>query len=146
MVKTILFDWKRTLYNPESRGLIEGAEEVLAKLGDKDLNLYLIGKDPEGSMPMEVERLKVAKWFTAIHFVKDSKADEDIARFIIEPSQTVVVGDRVRSEIEVGNRLGAITVHVAQGKFADELPLSQEQVPTYTIATIIELPELIEQL
>lgn len=146
MVNAIIFDWKRTLYDPEKRELIDGSRDVLTTLGTEGLDLYLVGKDPDSTMRGEVIRLEVARWFTSIHFVTGSKSDEDFYQFIREPSQTVVVGDRVRSEIEVGNRIGAITVHIAAGKFADERPLSPGQVPDYSVHNINELPGLIEKL
>ena len=51
----------------------------------------------------------------------------------------MVVGDRVRSEIEVGNRLGMITIQVKQGIFADELPETDIQKPSHIVATLYEV-------
>ncbi len=148
MAELIIFDWKRTLYDPDCRELIPNARNVLQGLGVLGLKLFLVGKDDVGDMLSETERLGVAEMFKGIHFVKESKADDDIAQFIdsSHPEQAVVVGDRVRSEIEVGNRLGLTTVWVRQGRFAEEIPLYPEQIPDYTIHSIIELMPLVERL
>ncbi len=37
-----------------------------------------------------------------------------------DPKKTIFIGDRVRSELEIGNKLGATTIWVKQGIFADE--------------------------
>jgi ribonucleotide monophosphatase NagD (HAD superfamily) len=92
-------------------------------------------------MPEEVERLGVAHHFDEIHFVRDGKSDDDIGRYIDHnhPERSVVVGDRVRSEIEVGNRLGAITIQLKQGIFADELPETDIQKPNHIVETLQEV-------
>lgn len=148
MIESMIFDWKRTLYDPEERKLTEGAMSVLSKLREKELKLYLVGKDTVGDMPTEVERLDVRRYFNATHFVDNSKNDEDIARFLNldHPERTIVVGDRVRSEIEIGNRLGALTIQVVQGKFADESPEIDTQEPTYKIKCLSNLMAIICQL
>lgn len=148
MVEVVIFDWKRTLYDPESRTLISGAREVLNTLGARGLTLQLVGKDPVGDMHAEASRLGVAACFQAIHFVENTKTDDDIGRYIDpnNPRASIVVGDRVRSEIAVGNRLGAQTVWVERGKFASETPLTAEQVPNYIISDIIELIPLTETI
>lgn len=148
MAELVVFDWKRTLYDPERKVLIEGSLSVLQHLGIKGLRMYLVGKDSGGDMLDEVRRLGVSAFFQAIHFVKESKTDDDIGQFINpdSPEEAVVVGDRVRSEITVGNRLGATTVWVEQGRFASEQPVMPEQIPDYTIRDIVELVPLCENL
>lgn len=141
MIESVIFDWKRTLYSPDDRELITGANELLSKLGEASIKLYLVGKDKTGDMPEEVERLGVAHYFDEIHFVRDGKSDDDIGRYIDRnhPEKSVVVGDRVRSEIEVGNRLGAITIQVKQGIFADELPETDIQKPNLIVEALQEV-------
>lgn len=148
MIEVVIFDWKRTLYDPESQNLITGSLETLQYLGSRGIRLCLVGKDPVGNMPHEVDRLGVADYFTAINFVDDSKADEDIGRFIDpeHPECALVVGDRVRSEIEIANQLGAQTAWIRNGKFASELPQTDTQIPSYTLGAITELSALFDKL
>lgn len=44
MIKSIIFDWKRTLYGPDNKTLLEGTKELLLFLKKKNIPLYLIGK------------------------------------------------------------------------------------------------------
>ncbi len=148
MPEVIIFDWKRTLYDPENKALIEGAAEVLQYLGTTGIELYIVGKDQIGDMPEEIERLGISSLFRAIHFIRETKTMNDMGQFVAadHPELAFVVGDRVRSEIAVGNQLGATTVWVRAGKFADELPVDPIQIPDFTINTIAELPSLIDSL
>lgn len=36
-VSNVIFDWKRTLYDPESKQLIDGAVEILKAIKDKNI-------------------------------------------------------------------------------------------------------------
>ena len=148
MIEIAIFDWKRTLYDPESQDLIEGSLEALQHLGSRGIKLFLVGKDPSGDMPNEIDRLDVASYFSAINFVSTAKTDDDIGRFVdpTHPDHSLVIGDRVRSEIEVGNRLGATTVWIKNGRFTSELPQTNTQIPSHTLAAITELPPLFDAL
>jgi FMN phosphatase YigB (HAD superfamily) len=148
MIETVIFDWKRTLYDPESKSLISGAIDALQYLGASGIKLYLVGKDPTNEMTDEPERLGVSGYFQVVQFVTETKTDDDLGQFIDpeKPDHTAVIGDRVRSEIAVGNRLGAQTIWVQNGKFAAETPKIPEQSPDYTITDISELPNLFDSI
>lgn len=62
MIKTIIFDWKRTLYDPDTGVLIEGALDFLEYLKNKNIPMVLIGKGGE-DMNEEVDRLGVRYYF-----------------------------------------------------------------------------------
>jgi ribonucleotide monophosphatase NagD (HAD superfamily) len=145
-MKTIIFDWKRTLYDPENRCLIKGTIKLLKMLKRKNPSLILIGKGGE-DMSQEVKRLKLENYFSTIVF-KDKKDIEVFKSFVSknEPKSTVIVGDRVRSEIEIGNCLKATTIWIKQGKFANELPINEKQQPTFTVFSLSELNNLLAKL
>ncbi|QQS20436.1 HAD hydrolase-like protein [Candidatus Saccharibacteria bacterium] len=63
-----------------------------------------------------------------------------------DAKQTVFIGDRVRSELAVGNVLGATTIWVKQGKFANELPELDSEKPTSTVASLTEVKNLLTKL
>jgi FMN phosphatase YigB (HAD superfamily) len=53
------------------------------------------------------------------------------------PSREIaVVGDRIREEIALGNRMGMRTVWYRAGKFADELPEGEDQEPWATVTSL----------
>ena len=61
-IQRVVFDWKRTLYDPDSGQLIDGAWELLEFLQEKKIPMILIGKGGE-DMNQEVERLGVKFFF-----------------------------------------------------------------------------------
>lgn len=144
MVNNIIFDWKRTLYNPDDGTLINGAKEILDMLKEKNVSLTLIGKG-SAEMHAEVKRLGVEKYFTNIVFQDGLKEDSLFEPYVSkdDPSTTLVVGDRVRSELAVGKSLGATTVWVRQGKFSTEEPENENQKPDYVVATLLEAKNLL---
>lgn len=137
---TIIFDWKRTLYDPESKKLITGALKILKLLTTKWSKVILIGKGGD-EMYQEVKRLKIKKYFSKIIFQEGKKDMMIFSQFISikNPRLTMVVGDRVQSEIEIGNTLKATTIWIKNGKFSEELPLSKIQEPTFTLNSLVEL-------
>lgn len=139
MIKNIIFDWKRTLYDPDTKELIAGALDVLEKIKDMGVLAVLIGKGGE-DMSLEVDRLNVRGYFQDIVFAQGDKDPNVFAKYISKekPEDTFIIGDRVRSELEIGNVLGATTIWVKQGKFASELPENDGQQPDYTVSSLAE--------
>lgn len=146
-MKTCIFDWKRTLYDPQTHGLIDGALDVLKWLQSQQAKVVLIGKGTQ-DMYDEVDRLGVKAYFSYIHFREGPKDISLYTQFIDipRPKDTVIIGDRITSEISVGNSLGATTIWIRQGKFADEAPTQPQQQPNHTITALPELVPLLTQL
>lgn len=143
MIKTIIFDWKRTLYDPDTKSLMDGVLELLEFVKSKDISMILLGKGGD-DMYEEVDKLKVRKYFKDIVFAQGDKDINVFKTFVTtNPQETVFVGDRVRSELEIGNNLGAITIWVKQGKFATEDPENEYQEPIFTVKTLKDVQELL---
>jgi FMN phosphatase YigB (HAD superfamily) len=138
MIYSIIFDWKRTLYDPGKASLVDGVVEVLDFLSVQNIPLFLIGKGQQ-EMHDEVTRLGISKFFQDIVFVKESKDPKDFLKYIdlYNPKNTVVIGDRIKSEIKIGNSIGATTIWVKKGKFANEEAESDEEKPDYIISNLI---------
>jgi beta-phosphoglucomutase-like phosphatase (HAD superfamily) len=86
-ISSIIFDWKRTLYDPDSSTLIDGAVELLEFLANHNIPLYLIGKGNQ-EMHNETARLGVAKYFTEILFVEGFKDPQDFINSLTHKTQT----------------------------------------------------------
>ena len=144
MIEAIIFDWKRTLYDPDNKTLIDGTKEILEMLQDKKIPLTLIGKG-NVEMHAEVERLGVKKYFANIVFQDGAKEDSLFKPYVSKdnPKVTLVIGDRIRSELAVGKSLGATTLWVRQGKFSVEEPENENQKPDYVVTTLAEAKELL---
>lgn len=146
-MKTVIFDWKRTLYSPEEKGLIDGAIDILSFLKQKGIYLAVVGNG-NTDMYEEVERLGVKDYFNHVAFREGTK-DAELFEEVVDKEdadQTVFIGDRVRSELEVGNILGYRTIWVKQGKFAIETPENKDQEPSYTVSSLQEAQALVATL
>lgn len=146
-MRVIIFDWKRTLYDPEGQRLIDGALDVLALALRSNVESVLVGKGG-ADMYDEVDRLGVRKYFSSVYFQEGTKEETVFKRFIYaaNPSNTIFVGDRIRSELRVGNKLDATTIWVKQGKFSNELPENENDEPNYTVKTLRELSDILNEL
>lgn len=145
MFKLIIFDWKRTLYDPDNKSLIDGAEELLKSIKKRNIPIILVGKGGD-DMNKEIKRLAVDSYFEKIIFVEGEK-DLNIYKPLISknPKETLFIGDRARSELDAGNKLGAITVWIKQGKFSDEDPENEQQKPTFTVLKLRQCFRLISK-
>lgn len=142
MIKKIIFDWKRTLYDPDAKTLINGALELLEFLKTKNIHMVLIGKGGE-DMQSEVSRLHVGEFFSNIVFVEGEKDPKVFAKYVRDPKSTLFIGDRVRSELAIGNKLGAKTIWVKQGKFANEDPENKDQIPAFTVDNLDDCTKIL---
>lgn len=147
MIKLVIFDWKRTLFDPDRKKLIPGALELLKSIKNKEIPMILIGKGG-GDMQEEVDRLKVRNYFQQIIFAEGDKDPQVFIPFMSKnnPKETILIGDRVRSELLIGNQLGATTIWVKQGKFAAEEPEVEEQQPNYTVLNLVNCLKLFKKL
>lgn len=67
-----------------------------------------------------------------------------MTNYNLDPRDILVVGDRVFSEIKIGNQLGMVTVHMQHGHYADIAASKEWEDPDYTIQEITELPSIID--
>ncbi|OGL35608.1 hypothetical protein A3F65_00890 [Candidatus Saccharibacteria bacterium RIFCSPHIGHO2_12_FULL_47_16b] len=146
-MKTVIFDWKQTLYDPENKSLIDGALEVLNFLKNKKVPTVLVGKGAQ-DMHKEVKRLGVKDYFLHINFREGPKDPSLYSSFVKRhaPQKSIFVGDRVRSELAVGNSLGATTIWVRHGEFANEEPENPMEQPDYSVNSLQELISIIEKV
>jgi ribonucleotide monophosphatase NagD (HAD superfamily) len=145
-LKVLIFDWKRTLYNPDTKELEAGAKEILKFCNENGFPLYLVGKGGR-DMHAEVGRLGISGNFVEIVFWEGAKEDGVFKQFMSsDPRETLFIGDRIQSELALGKSLGATTLWVRQGKFSDEMPATESQNPDYTVSTLKEAGELLTKL
>ena len=146
MIKGIIFDFNRTLYLPETEEILENAIKLLQKLKGAGLVLALLTIEDMGKTNKINE---ISSFFSIIKKVSD-KSENDFV-YILEnldlgKEEVVVIGDRIKKEIKLSNRLGIKTVWYRSGKFKDELPKNPEETPTYVISDLEEVWDLIKSL
>lgn len=127
--------------------LIPGAKEILDLVKEKNIPMILIGKGGE-DMESELERLKMRDYFSDVFFQEGEKDIELFKKYVDvnNPKSTIIIGDRVQSELHIGNILGSTTIWVRQGKFADEEPENENQKPGFVIKSLDEVEKILEKL
>lgn len=147
MKRIIIFDFNRTIYDPDSKHLVQGAKLVLRTLLRRRFGLYLISRAGRSRRQL-IENLGIKQYFVRV-IVAREKSKKDLeriaARLSIMRGSSFVIGDRVRSEIRIGNALGLQTVWVRAGKFADELPIKVIEQPTYTVNELRDVLWIVHQ-
>lgn len=137
----IIFDYNRTIFNPETGTLYAGVLEML-KILSLNHDLFLVSKN-ELNREDFFEELGISEYFKKAIFVEEK--NEDIFKNLVGDNlNVIVVGDRIKGEIFIGNKLGYTTVWVKQGRFANDLPKNKEEIPNHSIEDIKELMEIIK--
>lgn len=150
MIKAAIFDYGWTLHNPESDTLFPDALEAIKYLKKNNIKLALVSRteDVEGRHK-NIKRFGLDKHFDLIkvfpiHLSKDfSKV---LTGLNVLPHETLIIGDRVKSEIVEGNKLGMTTVWLRHGKWADEKPQNETEKPSHTIHSMTELLKLLPSI
>lgn len=142
----VIFDFNRTIYDPETRGLVPGARELLLELQRNSVPLYLVSKADE-SRPQLLEELALKDFFKEAFFVerKDPALFFEILRHAdVHPKQMYVVGDHLHKEIRCGNQCGMRTIWLKRGKFSDLTPEMEADSPWRTVEEMTEVLGLLE--
>jgi putative hydrolase of the HAD superfamily len=142
--KSIILDFNRTIYNPDTKRLIPYASHVLRIVKARGYTLYLITR-AEPSRKALLQSLGITNYFAEIIISNKSKKDFEyiLSKQNVDKQQTFVVGDRVRKEIRFGNILGLTTIWIKAGKFANELPRFSTEQPTKIITQLRELTKIL---
>ena len=143
MAKGILFDFYRTLYNPDENHLNDNAIPLLDELKRENFQLGLLSRKGDFDRDSLISKLGLTKYFQKIKFVDDTKTADDIQDFLdsfsLTAKEVVLVGDRVKSEIKAGNQAGILTIWYRNGKFANEFPESLDEKPNYIITDLMQV-------
>ncbi|MBI2022407.1 HAD family hydrolase [Candidatus Daviesbacteria bacterium] len=154
MVEAVIFDYNRTLvqgeetppkFFPETLGVLKTLKKRRIKLA-----VVSVGGDNPTARHQEFDQLGLRKYISVFKVVgKDERKDLQpiLDELQVQASACVVVGDRVRKEIVEGNKVGAVTVWLEQGKFSEEeKPKTPEAQPKFTINNLSELIPIIDSL
>lgn len=136
----IILDFNRTIYDPDTAALSAGAQEMLDALAERGATLVLVSRR-EGDRATTLEELGMSRYFREVCFVdeKDAPLFERLIRaHAASAEETYVIGDHLHSEIRTGNRVGARTIHVKQGKFAGLIPETAADEPWRTVSNLHE--------
>ena len=144
MIQGVIFDFNRTLFDPITDKLTEGAITLLEKLKDKyKLALLSVAiTKTEQERKQQIHDLGLEKYFCWIKVISKKTLNdftECTQKMELDPKEVLVVGDRITSEITLGNQLNMTTVRFKSGKFSVEEPQNKLQEPNHVITRLDEL-------
>lgn len=140
-MKTIIFDFNRTLLDPDSATLYPGVSSMLQALRKRGYVLHLVSR-LEPTRTQTLQKLGITDYFSRIALVEDK--DEVIHQLVnAAEGETYVVGDRLHDEIRSGNRAGARTIHVKQGTFSYLEPEGEHDRAWQTVENISQAFDLL---
>lgn len=137
----IIFDYNRTLFNPELNELYPGARELLRRLHARH-ELFLVSRFEQERIT-QLETLDIRQYFQDVAFVPD-KTEEIFIGLVGTALDVMVIGDSITDEIRIGNILGYITIRIQQGKFSGQVPVSKEQTAKHIITSLEEIEPLLK--
>lgn len=144
-MKLAIIDFNRTLYDPDTGGLIAYAEEMLKTLTDMGVRLVLVSKD-EGGREDVLASLGITPYFAETVFTP-KKTPELFVRLIENHGSTIeetyVIGDYLAEEITHGNAAGLKTIRLVRGKFAHHMPSGAHDTPWRSVDSLHSVAELI---
>ena len=150
MIKAIIFDWGRTLFDPEKKIELPDSVEVLAyckKKGYKICVASLVRADTIEEREGQIKNFNLGKYIDDIEVSdekeKDTILDNLIKRLDISRKEILMVDDRMVKSIKYGNKNGHPTVWLQHGPFSNELPNIETGIPTHIIKSLIELKNII---
>ncbi|MDZ4247893.1 MAG: HAD hydrolase-like protein [Patescibacteria group bacterium] len=139
----IIFDFNRTLYDPDSARLVPGTLKVLGELQGRGCVLYLISRGGPDRARL-IRKLGLESVFAGIKVTERKNLRDFRAIAKRHPTASIyVVGDRPSQEIRLGNRLGFRTIRFLRGKFSREIPRSDDERADLTIDLLTELTDIV---
>lgn len=149
MVKAIIFDWGRTLWDNDNDVLFSDSKEILGYLKGKGYRMAVLSISAPEDFEQKYETIKksgLASYFDKV-LVSTKKEKEEIDEinkvWSLEYKDIVMIGDQVIREVAIANKLGMDSILVKRGKFADQIPTEETGNPTYTISTVSELKSIL---
>lgn len=133
-MKTTIFDFNRTLYNPDTNRLMPSALTLLRNLKKRGSILQLISRKEAGRQQI-IDKIGIAKYFNTV-LLTDQKDKADFTKLAGSSKSVFVIGDRIQEEITIGNQLGYTTIWLKAGRFSTELPRNKAEQPTYIITRL----------
>lgn len=146
MIRAVIFDYGRTLYDRDEEHLFPDAVSVVRQLSVR-YRLAIVSFCPQEE---EAERISVLKdhgifeCFDDIQFTdaideKGERCSGVLQKFGLDADEVAVVDDHIVRGVAWGNQVGAMTIWFQRGKFANVLPDERTGQPDHIIHSLQEL-------
>ncbi len=145
MIKGIIFDFMRTLYDPEKGRLFSGALPLLKVFKEWGLKLGLISFGGQEKR-MLIESLNLGgavDWCQVVLEKTPSVFSHFRKAFHLKAEEVLVVGDLVNQEIAVGKSLGMKTAWIKTRWSLEDSPSVK---PDFVVTSVRELKPLVWRL
>lgn len=147
MIKAIVFDWGRTIYDKENERLFTEALDILKycyKKYDLAIVSIAIENDLENKFDI-ISRFGLRKYFKLILFHmsdKESLLINAIGNFDLKPEEVIVIDDRIK-RLAFPIKIGCKTAWIKKGKFFNEIPDDTTGQPNYIINSLGEVLDIL---
>jgi FMN phosphatase YigB (HAD superfamily) len=144
-MKAAIFDYNRTLFDPDKNALFPRALSVLKALEPR-LTLALVAKGDDEKLE-EITKFGLMEYFSEVLIAEEKGMDvfrKCIEKLRAEPQEICVIGDRALKEVKFGKALGCTTIWLRNGKYREELPRNIEEMPNYTISSLKEVLKILK--
>ncbi len=152
MIKAVIFDWGRTLYDSDKKVEFVESEDILKYISENGIRMALASLvSPQANATLDERKRQIAtstlwKYFEYTRVTEEDKdqiLEEIVAELNIPREEILIVDDRMVRGIKYGNLNGHPTVWVKAGRFSEELPNADTLEPTYIINSVSELRNII---
>ena len=147
--KIIIWDFNRTIYNPDTQTLIEHAGEVIQYAQQQKYKNIIFSKNNAGTLPVQqlLATFQLDSFFN--DFVENTEKSIStlipiLKKYHVNKKLSFFISDRAQSDIPIGNALGLQTVWFRNGKFANEEPREKSEFPHYTITNFLEFKNILQ--
>ena len=125
VIKIILVDFKRTLYNPDTREMYPNWDAIL-QLKTFGLEVWLWSRDEFEGIEREL-RNKIKGMFDRAIISND----KDL-RQVEKPAESCIITDH-RFDIEIAQNVGSRAIWLRQGKYKDNWPEKQPDAIVFSL-------------
>ena len=142
MIKAVIFDWMGTLYE-KGIGVYNDSRETLEALKDGGIKMSLISLSKEpNKRKLQIAGSGLETYFDVV--VVDEKKSEIQYHACMhlmssDTRTTLIVDDRTKRGIKIGNSIFCKTAWIQRGEYAHESPDAETGEPTYTIETVSKI-------
>ncbi len=152
MIKAVIFDWGRTLFDPDEKKELPGSVDILLYCKEKNLKVCVASlvRPPKTSIEErknQIRDLVLGKYIDIFYVSEDKEKDVILDQLVSDLSlpkeDILLVDDRVVKSIKYGNKHGHPTAWLQNGMFANELPNSETGTPTHIIDSLSKLKDII---
>lgn len=146
MIKAVIFDWGRTIFNKENDKFFDETIEVLEYFSKK-YKVAIVSLATNGDIESrfaKIEKYDLWKYLTFALFHKtdkDSLLRNAFGNLKLNTEEILVVDDYMK-RLKFPIKAGCKTVWIKKGKFADYLPSEETGKPNYTITNLLEVIKL----